>query len=90
MRIRNRRLRRLYGSGQSRGLPAEHLPRIRKILDDLALAEKPSDMNNPGLRLHRLSGNMRDYWSVRVSGNWRIIFRFENGEAVDIDYVDYH
>ena len=90
MKFRHRRLRRFYESGQSRGLPTEHLPRIRKILDDLALAENPSEMNSPGLRLHRLSGNMRDYWSVRVSANWRIIFRFENDQAVDIDYVDYH
>ena len=47
-------------------------------------------MNNPSFRLHPLTGNMQGYWSVRVSGNWRITFRFESSEAVDIDLVDYH
>ena len=47
-------------------------------------------MNNPGYRLHQLAGNRRGVWSVRVSANWRITFRFDSGEAVDIDLEDYH
>ena len=47
-------------------------------------------MNLPGYGLHRLSGDRRGQWSVRVSGNWRIVFRFENGEPVDVTLVDYH
>ena len=47
-------------------------------------------MDYPGFRLHPLSGNLRGLWSVRVSGNWRVVFRFEEGEAVDVDLIDYH
>jgi proteic killer suppression protein len=47
-------------------------------------------MNYPGARLHQLSGDMKGYWSVTVSGNYRIVFRFEDGDAYDIDYLDYH
>ena len=50
----------------------------------------PRDLDMPGYRLHRLTGNRRGYWSVRVSGNWRIIFRFVNGEVADVDLLDYY
>ena len=50
----------------------------------------PADMDMPSLRLHSLTGNRHGQWSVRVSDNWRIVFRFEDGEAVDVDLVDYH
>jgi len=53
-------------------------------------AESPRDMDRPGWRLHPLRGNRRGLWSVHVSGNWRIVFRFQDGEAVDIDLIDYH
>jgi len=48
------------------------------------------DMNYPGSNLHHLKGNLKQFFSVTVSGNWRIIFRFENGEVSDVDYLDYH
>ncbi len=47
-------------------------------------------MDLPGFRLHKLTGELRDHYAVSVSGNWRVTFRFENGHAVDVDYVDYH
>jgi toxin HigB-1 len=53
-------------------------------------AETVEEMNIPGYRLHSLTGNLHGYWSVRVTGNWRIVFRFENGEALDVDLDDYH
>ena len=65
-------------------------PRIRRILSDLDAALLPVDMDIPGYRLHRLTGDRRDQWSVRVSGNWRIIFRFVDGVAADVDLIDYH
>ena len=76
--------------GDARRIPASLAPRIRRILSDLDAAVQPRDMNLPGYRLHRLSGDRRGQWSVRVSGNWRIVFRFENGEPVDVTLVDYH
>ena len=57
---------------------------------DLDAAEAAYDMNHPSYRLHRLKGDRRGLWSVRVSGNWRIVFRFVDGEAVDVDLIDYH
>lgn len=54
------------------------------------VAERPTDMGLPGYRLHRLRGDKAGQWSVRVSGNWRVVFRFEDGTAVAVDLVDYH
>ena len=67
-----------------------HLKRLRQILALLDTATVPEDMNAPGLRLHALKGSEADFYAVNVSGNWRVIFRFEEGNVVDVDYVDYH
>ena len=53
-------------------------------------AETIEEVNIPGYRLHALSGNLLGYWSIRVTGNWRMVFRFEDGEAHDVDLIDYH
>jgi len=79
-----------FDRGDARRIPASLAPRIRRILSDLDAAVQPGDMKLPGYRLHPLSGDRRGQWSVRVSGNWRIVFRFEDGEAVDVNLVDYH
>ena len=59
-------------------------------MTELAAAQSAQDMELPGYRLHPLKGDRRGQWSVRVSGNWRIVFRFVEGEAVDVDLIDYH
>jgi len=64
--------------------------RLRLILARLNASRCPEDMRLPALRLHRLSGQLTGFWTVDVSGNWRVIFRFEDGQAVDVDYLDYH
>jgi toxin HigB-1 len=56
----------------------------------LDAATKPEDMNFPGSGLHKLSGELNEFWSVKVNGNYRIIFRFENGHVYDVEYLDYH
>lgn len=71
-------------------MPAEYADKIDEILARLDEAEKPDDMNLTGYGLHRLRGNFAGYWSVRVSGNWRIIFRFTDSDASDVDLLDYH
>ena len=88
--IKHKGLRELFEHDRSARLSAHLAPRIRNILGMLANAHSPNDMDVPGFRLHSLKGRRGDQWSVRVSGNWRIIFRFENGAAVDVDLIDYH
>lgn len=68
----------------------EQIDKIAVILARLDAAEQVQEMNVPGFRLHRLTGKLRGFWSVTVSANWRIIFRFKDGRASDVDLVDYH
>ena len=90
MKFRHAGLRRFWERDDASRLNPAHRNRISRLLGDLEAAEMPSDMDLPGLWLHQLTGNRRGTWSVRVSGNWRLTFRFENNEAVDIDLEDYH
>jgi proteic killer suppression protein len=76
--------------GQTKGLNASWLKRIRAILARLDASGEPSDMDFPGLRLHPMKGELKGFWAVDVSGNWRIVFRFEDNEPYDVDLVDYH
>ena len=68
----------------------EHTEKLRDILARLEAARVIADMGLPGFRLHRLRGDLQGYWAVTVRANWRVIFRFAEGEAFDVDYVDYH
>lgn len=76
--------------GNKSGIQVKHIERLRLILARLDAAKEPRDMDLPGLRLHKLKGRLKNYWSVEVSGNWRVTFKFENQDVVDIDYLDYH
>lgn len=89
-RFQHRGLRRFFHDGDKRGIDAAHAARLARILDRLDAASEVRDMSYPGSRLHRLRGGLAGYWSVRVSGNWRVVFRFEDGNAYDVDYLDYH
>ena len=64
--------------------------KIERILARLDEAAEPQDMNLPGFGLHRLKGDLAGYWAIKVSANWRIVFRFVGGAASDIDLIDYH
>ena len=69
---------------------ADQAKRITLALADLDDADRPSDLNLPGYRLHPLKGELKGFWSITISANWRIIFRFETGDAFDVDLIDYH
>ncbi len=88
--FRHKGLERFFRSGSKAGIQARHADRLRLILARLHAASGPEDMDLPGLALHPLSGNRRGTWSVQVSGNWRVTFAFEGGDAVVVDYEDYH
>ncbi len=88
--IRHRGLKRLHERGDTTKVRADQAQRISDVLAHLDEAEKPSDMALPGYRLHPLKGDFKGMWSVTISGNWRIVFRLENGDAFDVELVDYH
>ncbi len=88
--FRHKGLKRLYESGDRSKLPAELVPRIEEVLGLLDVAANVQDMDLPHFRLHALSGDRKGQWAVTVRANWRIVFRFEDGEAADVDYIDYH
>jgi toxin HigB-1 len=64
--------------------------RLENVLSVLDVAENPNDLDLPGYRLHPLKGELKGFWSVSVSGNWRVTFRVENGNVFDVDLTDYH
>ena len=88
--FRHRGLRRFYERGDPTRLNPDHVPRLRAILTLLDAATTPDDVNFPGAGFHPLRGDLRRFYAVRVSGNWRVIFRFEDGDVFDVDYLDYH
>ncbi len=88
--IRHRGLRRFYERGDRSGIGPAISPRVEEILSMLDAAETIEELNLPGYRLHALVGSLKGYWSIRVTGNMRIIFRFEGSSVVDVDLVDYH
>ena len=69
---------------------ADQVERIEVALADLDAARGPRDLAMPGYRLHQLKGNRQDFWSIRISANWRIVFRFDGGDVYDVDLIDYH
>lgn len=88
--IKHKGLRRLYDRDDAGKLSAQLLPKIQRILTALDVATKPADLNLPAYRLHPLKGDYAGYYSVSVSGNWRIVFRFDGEAPTDVDLVDYH
>ena len=91
MRFAHKGLRVLFERDRAQGLPPDLVPRIRRILADLEVAQRPGDLDLPGYRLHRLRGDRAGgQWSIRVSANWRIVFRFDGTEAADVELTDYH
>ena len=88
--IRHKGLKRLYEEDDPRGVTREHAEKLRDILVRLDAAGAIGDMDLPGFRLHSLKGALKGFWAVTVRANWRVIFRFADGDALDVDYVDYH
>jgi toxin HigB-1 len=88
--FRHKGLRRLYQDDERKSLPPELVQRIREILTALEAAETLDGLNRPTFRLHPLKGEWKGFWAVTVRANWRVVFRFENGQALDVDFVDYH
>jgi toxin HigB-1 len=89
--FRHKGLREFFEADRSRGIRADQVKRLRRALTALDTASSLDEMKSlPGWRLHPLSGELKGFWSVSITGNWRLIFRFEAGDAYDLDLVDYH
>ncbi len=79
-----------FYTGSTKGIQAKHATRLAELLDRLDAAASVQDMSFPSSYLHPLKGNLKEHWSVRISGNWRLTFRFEEGHAYVVNYHDYH
>jgi proteic killer suppression protein len=88
--VRHKGLRRLHEDDDPRGVIAEHVIKLRDILARLDAARAVADMDLPGFRLHPLKGELKGFYGVTVRANWRVIFRFGDRDAFDVDYLDYH
>ncbi len=88
--FRHKGLRLLFERGDRRKVQPEHADKVERVLARLEEASEVGDMGLPGFRLHPLKGELAGYWSVTISGNWRIVFRFEDGHARDVNLIDYH
>lgn len=88
--FRHKGLAKFFQDDDRRKVPVSQADKIARILSRLNEAMTIQDMGLPGYRLHPLKGKLAGFWAVNASGNWRIIFRFENGSAYDVDLIDYH
>jgi proteic killer suppression protein len=79
-----------FSNNIKKSLDARDLPKISRILDRLDAAVNVKDMNIPNWDFHELKGNRKGVWSVSVRKNWKITFRFKDGEAIDVNLEDYH
>ena len=88
--FRHKGLKLLFEKGNRRMVHPAQADKIERILARLAEACEPSNMGLPGLKLHPLKHDLTGFWAVSVSGNWRVIFRFEGENVVDVDLIEYH
>ena len=88
--FRHKGLKRLFEKGEAKGIRADQVEKIENILFVLSRARKPEEVDLPGFHLHPLKGDMKGLWAVTVRANWRVTFRFKEGEACDVDLADYH
>lgn len=83
-------LERFFATGSTAGIQPMHAKRLRLVLSMLDEARSVDDMDAPGLRLHPLKGDLKGHWAVTVQANWRVTFRFVDGDAHVVNYLDYH
>lgn len=88
--FRHKGLDKFFQHDDRSGLSAQQCDRIGRLLDAIDAAESPEELNIPGWGLHKLTGSKKEFWSLKVSGNWRITFKFEGGHALDVNLEDYH
>jgi proteic killer suppression protein len=88
--FKHKGLQKFYESGSTAGIQNAHKAKLRMILIALDSTQEINDMDIPGFKLHLLKGKLKGLWSVTVNGNWRVAFKFENGNIYVVNYEDYH
>ena len=89
--IRHKGLRRLFENDDPSGVRADQVGRLIRILTLLNRLQAPQQaIHLPGMRVHPLKGELKGFWSITVSGNWRVIFKMDKSDVTDVDLVDYH
>ncbi|MFV1998497.1 MAG: type II toxin-antitoxin system RelE/ParE family toxin [Acidiferrobacterales bacterium] len=88
--FRHKGLEQFFTTGNKSGIQSNHAERLNDILFRLQFSVQPQDLNFPGSGLHPLKGKLKGFWAIKVSGNWRVVFKFNEGHALEVDYVDYH
>lgn len=87
---RHKGLKNFYEKGSKAGIQSKHADILSLLLFQLSSAVRQGDMNTPGNDYHVLQGDLKGYYAVKVSANWRLVFQFEGADAILVDYVDYH
>ena len=88
--FKHKELKKLFYDDDKSGINPDHIQKLLDVLDTLDSAVDIKDMKYPGSGLHQLRGSRQDEWSVKISGNWRVVFVFKDGDAYDVNYEDYH
>ena len=88
--FRHAGIEKFFNTGSKAGIQPKHADKLSLQLFALNRAKSPADMSAPGWKLHSLRGSLNGHWSIRVNGNWRLIFAFEEEDVVSVDYQDYH
>jgi proteic killer suppression protein len=83
-------LKLFYETGSTAKINAQHADKLHNILQVLDFITIPEDMNLPGLSFHKLTGNLKNFYAVKINGNWRLIFSFDGKDVILVDYRDYH
>ena len=88
--FKSKALKKLFEEGDASGVSGDIADRLLRRLDRLDAATVIRDLNLPGFRLHQLKGDRRGTWAIDLSGNWRLTFKFQDGDALDVNLEDYH
>lgn len=88
--VKNKALRKYIFDGDKSKINPKHLTRINQVVSVLHSAKSINSIALPGMNLHSLKGELENYWSVSITGNYRLTFKFENGDIFELDYIDYH
>lgn len=90
IKFKHKGLKQLFEVGRQVGVNPKYVKRLKQILALLETTETIEDMDLPGIGLHELRGERKGTWAVKVSGNWRLTFKFHDGDIIDLNYEDYH